>query len=120
MLESRVLITFFGAPPKKAPDDREVGATLGLLNSLLALLTKSGVTHVGCAFDHVIESFRNDLFLGYKTSAGAGLVGCLVPLVFAGVVMLLLLALRWHVTPLRWTPAGKQLIIVAHASCACL
>ena len=42
----------------------------GLLNSLLALLTKSGATHVACAFDHVIESFRNDLFSGYKTSQG--------------------------------------------------
>src|SRR5262245_65979555 len=61
---------FFGALPKKAPDGREVGATLGLLNSLLALLTKPGVTHVACAFDHVIESFRNDLYPGYKTSAG--------------------------------------------------
>jgi 5'-3' exonuclease len=61
---------FFGAPPKKAPDGREVGATLGLLNSLLSLLSKSGATHVACAFDHVIESFRNDLFPGYKTSAG--------------------------------------------------
>jgi 5'-3' exonuclease len=62
--------SFFGAPPKKAPDGREVGATLGLLNSLLALLTKSGATHVACAFDHVIESFRNDLFPEYKTSEG--------------------------------------------------
>jgi 5'-3' exonuclease len=60
----------FGAPSRKAPDGREVGATLGLLNSLLALLTKSGATHVVCAFDHVIESFRNDLFPGYKTSVG--------------------------------------------------
>ena len=60
--------SFFGAPPKKAPDGREVGATLGLLNSLLSLLSKSGATHVACAFDHVIESFRNDLFPGYKTS----------------------------------------------------
>jgi 5'-3' exonuclease len=62
--------SFFGAPAKKAPDGREVGATFGLLNSLLALLTKSGATHVACAFDHVIESFRNDLFPDYKTSAG--------------------------------------------------
>lgn len=60
----------FGAPPKKAPDGREVGATLGLLRSLLMLLTSPGVTHVGVAFDHVIESFRNDLFAGYKTGAG--------------------------------------------------
>jgi 5'-3' exonuclease len=60
----------FGAPPKKAPDGREVGATLGLLRSLLMLLTSPGVTHVGVAFDHVIESFRNDLYAGYKTSEG--------------------------------------------------
>ncbi len=60
----------FGAPPRKAPDGREVGATLGLLRSMLMLLTSPGVTHVGVAFDHVIESFRNDLYPGYKTSEG--------------------------------------------------
>jgi 5'-3' exonuclease len=60
----------FGAPPKKAPDGREVGATLGLLRSMLMLVTSPGVTHVAVAFDHVIESFRNDLFTGYKTSEG--------------------------------------------------
>jgi 5'-3' exonuclease len=60
----------FGAPPKKAPDGREVGATLGLLRGLLALLARPETTHVACAFDHVIESFRNDLFPGYKTGAG--------------------------------------------------
>jgi 5'-3' exonuclease len=61
---------FFGAPPKKAPTGQEVGATLGLLRSLLMLLTSPGVTHVGVAFDHVIESFRNNLYAGYKTGAG--------------------------------------------------
>src|SRR4030065_161983 len=61
-----------GAPPKKAPDGREVGAALGLLRSLLMLVTTPGVTHVACAFDHVIESYRNDLFASYKTSAGGG------------------------------------------------
>jgi 5'-3' exonuclease len=61
---------YFGAPPKKAPNGQEVGATLGLLRSLLMLLTSPGVTHVGVAFDHVIESFRNDLYTGYKTGAG--------------------------------------------------
>ena len=50
--------SFFGALSKKAPDGREVGATLGLLNSLLFLLTRSGATHVACAFDHVIESAK--------------------------------------------------------------
>jgi 5'-3' exonuclease len=60
----------FGAPPRKSPDGREIGATLGLLRSMLMLLTSPGVTHVGVAFDHVIESFRNDLYPGYKTSEG--------------------------------------------------
>ena len=63
----------FGAPPKKSPDGREVGATLGLLRSLLMLLTSPGVTHVGVAFDHVIESFRNELYTGYKTGEGVDL-----------------------------------------------
>jgi 5'-3' exonuclease len=62
--------SFYGPPRKQAPDGREVGATLGLLRSLLALLANPEVTHVGCAFDHVIESFRNDLFAGYKTGEG--------------------------------------------------
>ena len=61
---------FYGPPPKKAPDGREVGATIGLLQSLLALLSDPEVTHLGCAFDHVVESFRNDLFSGYKTGEG--------------------------------------------------
>ena len=60
----------FGTPPTTAPHGRPVGATLGLVRSLLSLLRESGVTHVACAFDHVIESFRNDLFPGYKTSEG--------------------------------------------------
>ena len=60
----------FGAPPKKAPDGREVGATLGLLRSMLMLLNDPEVTHVAVAFDHVIESFRNQMYAGYKTSAG--------------------------------------------------
>jgi 5'-3' exonuclease len=62
--------SFYGPPPKKAPDGREVGATIGLLRSLLALLSAPDVTHLGCAFDHVVESFRNDLFSGYKTGEG--------------------------------------------------
>ena len=61
---------FYGAPPKKSPAGREVGATLGLLKSLLALISNSGATHIACSFDHVIESFRNDLYAGYKTGEG--------------------------------------------------
>ena len=60
----------FGAPPRRGADGGEVGATVGLLRSLFALVSTPGVTHVACAFDHVVESFRNDLFPGYKTSAG--------------------------------------------------
>ena len=61
---------FYGPPPRQAPDGREVGATVSLLRSLLALLGEPGVSHVGVAFDHVVESFRNDLFPGYKTGEG--------------------------------------------------
>jgi len=61
---------FYGPPPKKAPDGREVGATVGLLRSLLLLIKDPEITHIGCAFDHVVESFRNDLFAGYKTGEG--------------------------------------------------
>jgi len=61
---------FFGAPSTKAPDGREVGATRAMVRSFSAMLSQDEVTHVGVAFDHVIESFRNDLFAGYKTGAG--------------------------------------------------
>jgi 5'-3' exonuclease len=62
--------SYYGAPQALSPAGREVGATRGLLRSLLALLGEDGVSHVACAFDHVIESFRNDLFPGYKTGDG--------------------------------------------------
>jgi 5'-3' exonuclease len=51
------------------PDPGEFGATTALLSSVLTMLG-DGVTHIGVASDHVIESFRNDLWPGYKTSAG--------------------------------------------------
>ncbi len=60
----------FGAPPKKSLSGQEVGATLGLLRSMMLLLNDPEVTHVAVAFDHVIESFRNKMYAGYKTSAG--------------------------------------------------
>ena len=60
----------FGAPPKTAPNGQEVGATLGLLRSLLMMLNSPEVTHVAVAFDHVIESFRNKMYAGYKTGEG--------------------------------------------------
>jgi len=60
----------FGAPPKKSPNGQEVGATLGLIRSMLLLLSDPEVTHVAVAFDHVIESFRNKMYAGYKSSEG--------------------------------------------------
>lgn len=61
---------YYGQPPGRAPDGREVGAVRGLIRSTLVLLRDPAVTHVAAATDHVIESFRNDLFPGYKTGAG--------------------------------------------------
>ena len=61
---------YFGAPKRTSPDGREVGATVGLLRSMVALLASPGTTHMACAFDHVIESFRNKLYPGYKTGEG--------------------------------------------------
>lgn len=60
---------YFGAP-KAEVSGREVGATRGILRSLLSLVREDGVSHVGVAFDQVIESFRNQLFSGYKTGEG--------------------------------------------------
>ena len=60
---------YFGQPARQADDGREVGAVRGVVLSLLSLLA-DGATHVGVATDHVVESFRNDLWPGYKTGAG--------------------------------------------------
>ncbi|PRQ09027.1 5'-3' exonuclease [Enhygromyxa salina] len=62
--------SFYGAPPATGSDGREVGACRGLLRSMLSLLREPDTTHVAIAFDHVIESFRNDLYAGYKTGEG--------------------------------------------------
>ena len=61
---------YFGAPKVIGSSGVEVGATRGILWSMLSLLREDRVTHVACAFDHVIESFRNGLFAGYKSSEG--------------------------------------------------
>ncbi len=61
---------WFSRPPERAPDGRPVSAVHGLLDSMLALLRESDVTHIGAATDHVIESWRNDVYPGYKSSAG--------------------------------------------------
>ena len=59
----------FAVPSHVTAEKREVAATRGVLGSVLGML-ESGVTHVGVATDHVIESFRNGMWPGYKTSAG--------------------------------------------------
>jgi 5'-3' exonuclease len=61
---------YFAVPKSQNARGAEVGASRGLLRSFVALLGNPDVTHVACAFDHVIESFRNDLFAGYKTGEG--------------------------------------------------
>lgn len=60
----------FGAPARTAPDGRPIGAVAGLIQSLLMLLREERPDFIACAFDHVVESFRNDLFDGYKTGDG--------------------------------------------------
>ena len=60
----------FGAPAREGPDGEPVGAAVGLLQSLSRLLREKKPDYAACAFDSVIESFRNDLFAGYKTGAG--------------------------------------------------
>ena len=61
---------YFAMPKITSPDGRPVGAVRGIMQTLLLLLREEGATHVACAFDHVVESFRNELFDGYKTGEG--------------------------------------------------
>ncbi len=60
---------FYAMPHQQGRDGREVAAIIGVLGSVLGML-EGDTTHLGVATDHVIESFRNDLWAGYKTSAG--------------------------------------------------
>ena len=60
----------FGRPPRTGADGEPVGATLGVVDSVLSLLREDGVTHLGCATDHVIRSWRNERYPGYKTDEG--------------------------------------------------
>jgi 5'-3' exonuclease len=60
---------FFAVPAAKDVNGREVGAVRGVLASVLSMIER-GATHIGVATDHVVESFRNDLYPGYKTSEG--------------------------------------------------
>src|SRR5688572_4467381 len=60
---------YFAMPPAKNEDGVEIAAVRGVLRSMLFMI-EGGATHLGVATDHVIESFRNDLWPGYKTGAG--------------------------------------------------
>jgi 5'-3' exonuclease len=61
---------FYSRPARRAPDGRPVNAVQGLVDPMLSLLREPDVTHVGAATDYVIESWRNDLYPRYKSSAG--------------------------------------------------
>jgi 5'-3' exonuclease len=60
---------FFAVPPAKDVKGQEVGAVRGVVASVLSMI-EQGATPIGVANDHVVESFRNDLYPGYKTSEG--------------------------------------------------
>jgi 5'-3' exonuclease len=60
---------FFAVPAASDVSGREIGAVRGVLRSVLSMIER-GATHIGVATDHVVESFRNDLYAGYKTSEG--------------------------------------------------
>jgi 5'-3' exonuclease len=60
---------YYAVPSARDRNGREVGAVRGVLSSILGMIN-GGATHVGVATDHVIESFRNNLWAGYKTGAG--------------------------------------------------
>jgi len=60
---------FYGAPPRVSAEGGEIGAVRGVVQSVLSMLA-GGASHVGVATDHVIESFRNELWPGYKTGEG--------------------------------------------------
>ena len=60
---------FYAVPASSDTDGNEIGAVRGVLGSIVAML-EDGVTHVGVATDYVIESFRNELWSGYKTGEG--------------------------------------------------
>jgi len=60
---------FFAVPPSQDASGQEIGAVRGVVNSVLMML-ESGSRYVGVATDHIIESFRNKLYAGYKTGEG--------------------------------------------------
>jgi 5'-3' exonuclease len=61
---------YYSRPEEHGPDGRPVNAVRGLIESMLSLLREPDLTHVAAATDHVIESWRNDVYPAYKSSAG--------------------------------------------------
>ena len=60
---------FYALPAAQDVNGQEIAAVRGVLSSVLSMIER-GATHIGVATDHVVESFRNDLYPGYKTSEG--------------------------------------------------
>jgi 5'-3' exonuclease len=104
---------YYAVPSARDADGREVGAVRGVLTSLLGMMTV-GNTYIGVATDHVIESFRNGLWSGYKTGEG------IAPDLFAQFPLLedTLSALGVAVWPMVEFEADDALAAAAHAAAA--
>src|ERR671915_658211 len=104
---------FYGLRRFNKGEDRPYGAIVGVLNTVLQMI-ESGATHVGVATDHVIESFRNRLWPGYKTSDGVE------PALFAQFHPLerALAAMGVAVWPMVELEADDALASAAHAAAA--
>src|SRR6185295_2468269 len=61
---------FYALPSARDSQGQEVGAVRGVVNSILGMINYESATHLGVATDHVIESFRNGMWPGYKTGEG--------------------------------------------------
>src|ERR671915_1809608 len=104
---------FYGLRRFNKGEDRPYGAIVGVLNTVLQMI-ESGATHVGVATDHIIESFRNGLWPGYKTSDGVepALLAQFHPLEDA------LGAMGVGVWPMVELEADDALASAAHLACA--
>ncbi len=104
---------FFALPSHTTADGREVAAVRGVLGSVVDLV-ENGATHVGVATDHVIESFRNDLWPGYKDGSGID------PLLFEqfGLLEEMLAAAGFTVWPMVEVEADDALAAAAAVAAA--
>ena len=112
---------FYAMPPEKNPDGLEVAAIQGVLASMLGMINSGGARYLGVATDHVIESFRNRLWSGYKTGAGIdqALLAQFHPLEQALSAMGVVVFPWWSSRPtMRWRPRRRWLPPI-RASRAC-